>query len=117
MAELEAAWQAGQAAMADALGGRLVVAEATGHSIAGENPGLVVELVSEVIASVPSLERREPGGITIVLDPAHRPLTRADQIYGSGCDPFDVRHPRHDQAMVTWELSIARRRSEPPSAR
>ena len=52
VAELEAAWQAGQTALADALGAQLVVAEDTGHSIAGENPGLVVQLVSEVIATV-----------------------------------------------------------------
>jgi len=50
--ELEAAWQAGQTALAEALGAQLVVAENTGHSIAGENPGLVVQLVGEVIATV-----------------------------------------------------------------
>jgi pimeloyl-ACP methyl ester carboxylesterase len=50
--EFEVAWQAGQAELAEALGARLVVAEGTGHSIATENPELVIGLVSEVIAAV-----------------------------------------------------------------
>jgi len=50
--ELETGWQAGQAALAEALGARLVVAENTGHSIASENPPLVIELVAQVIAAV-----------------------------------------------------------------
>jgi pimeloyl-ACP methyl ester carboxylesterase len=54
--DLEAAWQAGQLNLAEALGGRLVVAEGTGHAIADENPGLAVELTAEVIAAV-----RDPG--------------------------------------------------------
>lgn len=50
--EFEAAWQAGQADLARALGGRLVVAEGAGHSIADENPALVIGLTAEVIAAV-----------------------------------------------------------------
>ena len=38
--------------LSQALGGRLVVAEDTGHSIAEENPGRVLALTSEVIAAV-----------------------------------------------------------------
>ena len=53
--ELEVAWQAGQTDLAESLGGRLVVAEGTGHSIADENPGLALGLTAEVIAAV-----REP---------------------------------------------------------
>jgi pimeloyl-ACP methyl ester carboxylesterase len=52
VAALEAAWQEGQVDLAEALGARLVIAEDTGHSIAGENPGLVVQIVSEAIAAV-----------------------------------------------------------------
>jgi pimeloyl-ACP methyl ester carboxylesterase len=52
VAALEAIWQAGQAALAEALGARLVVAEGTGHTIADENPELVIGLVTEVIAAV-----------------------------------------------------------------
>ena len=52
IAQYEALWQAGQVAMADALGGKLVVAENTGHSIADENFGLVITVVTEVIAAV-----------------------------------------------------------------
>jgi len=52
VAELETAWQAGQADLARALGARLVVAENTGHSIANENPELVIGLTAEVIAAV-----------------------------------------------------------------
>jgi pimeloyl-ACP methyl ester carboxylesterase len=52
VAKMEIAWQAGQAALARVLGGRLVVADGTGHPIANENPGLVVELATEVIAAV-----------------------------------------------------------------
>ena len=60
VAELEATWQAGQVDLSQALGGRLVVAEDTGHSIAEENPGLVLALTSEVIAAVrdPSTDAR-----------------------------------------------------------
>jgi pimeloyl-ACP methyl ester carboxylesterase len=50
--ELEATWQAGQKALAEALGARLVVAENTTHTIANENPGLVIGLAGEVIAAV-----------------------------------------------------------------
>jgi pimeloyl-ACP methyl ester carboxylesterase len=50
--ELEATWQAGQRALAEALAARLVVAEGTGHSIADENPELVIGLVAEVVAAV-----------------------------------------------------------------
>jgi pimeloyl-ACP methyl ester carboxylesterase len=50
--DYEAAWQAGQAELAESLGGQLVVAENTGHSIAGENPQLVVELLGQVVAAV-----------------------------------------------------------------
>ncbi len=59
IAELEATWQEGQQGLAGALGARLVVAEDTGHTIADENPGLVVGLVAEVIAAV-----RDPGAWT-----------------------------------------------------
>jgi pimeloyl-ACP methyl ester carboxylesterase len=52
LAEFEAAWQAGQEALAAALGARLVVAEGTGHAIADENPTLVIGLVAEVVAAV-----------------------------------------------------------------
>src|SRR5262245_43495329 len=52
LAELEAAWQEGEADLAEALGGRLVVAEGTGHAIGDENPGLVIGLAAEVIAAV-----------------------------------------------------------------
>jgi pimeloyl-ACP methyl ester carboxylesterase len=52
IAELEAAWQAGQAELAQALGARLVVAENTSHFIGEENPGLVLGLTAEVIAAV-----------------------------------------------------------------
>jgi pimeloyl-ACP methyl ester carboxylesterase len=52
VAEMEAAWQAGKAELARALGGRLVVAEGIGHSIANENPGLVISMTAEVIAAV-----------------------------------------------------------------
>jgi len=52
VAEFEAAWQAGQSALAAALGGRLIVAEGIGHAIATENPELVVGLVAEVVAAV-----------------------------------------------------------------
>jgi pimeloyl-ACP methyl ester carboxylesterase len=52
VARLETAWQAGQAAMANALDARLVIATGDGHAIAGEDPGLVVGIVSEVIAAV-----------------------------------------------------------------
>ncbi len=51
-AELESAWQAGEADLAEAPGGQLVVADGTSHSIADENPELVVSLVAEVIAAV-----------------------------------------------------------------
>jgi hypothetical protein len=54
--ELEAAWQAGQVDLAEAIRGPLVVAEGTGHAIADENPGLAVSLAAEVIAAV-----RNPG--------------------------------------------------------
>ena len=49
---LENHWQADQADLAQALGARLVVAEGVGHSIATEDPGLVVGLVGEVLAAV-----------------------------------------------------------------
>jgi pimeloyl-ACP methyl ester carboxylesterase len=52
VAEFEAAWQDGQAALAEALGAELVVAEGTGHSIASENPELVLELTAQVLAAV-----------------------------------------------------------------
>jgi pimeloyl-ACP methyl ester carboxylesterase len=51
-AKMEGAWQAGQARLAKALGGRLVTAENTGYSIATENPGRVPGGVAEVIAAV-----------------------------------------------------------------
>src|SRR5262249_51640858 len=50
--KLEADWQAGEADLARALGARLVVAEGTGHSIANDNPTLVIGLTAEVIAAV-----------------------------------------------------------------
>jgi pimeloyl-ACP methyl ester carboxylesterase len=50
--EFEAAWQAGLAELADALGARLVVAEGVGHEVADEDPELVIGLASEVIAAV-----------------------------------------------------------------
>ena len=46
----------GQVGLAEALEGRLVVAEDTSHAIADENPELVVGLTAEVIAAV-----RDPG--------------------------------------------------------
>jgi pimeloyl-ACP methyl ester carboxylesterase len=52
VAEFEAGWQAGEAALATALGAQLVVAENTGHSIASENPELVIALTAQVIAAV-----------------------------------------------------------------
>lgn len=52
VADYETTWQAGQAKLAESLGGRLVVAEGASHTIANDNPGLVVSLVSEVIAAV-----------------------------------------------------------------
>jgi hypothetical protein len=60
VAELEAAWQAGQADLAESLGGRLIVAEGTGHAIADENPGLALGLTAEVIAAV-----GEPGNLAM----------------------------------------------------
>ncbi len=64
--EVETSWQAGQQELAEALGARLVVAEGTGHTIADENPALVIGLVSEVIAAV-----RDPGTWTMpVATPA-----------------------------------------------
>jgi pimeloyl-ACP methyl ester carboxylesterase len=52
VADLETAWQAGQAALAEALGAELVVAENTSHFIAEENAPLVLQLVGQVIAAV-----------------------------------------------------------------
>jgi pimeloyl-ACP methyl ester carboxylesterase len=52
VAEMEAVWQTGEAELARALGGRLVVAEGVSHDIAGEAPELVIGLVSEVVAAV-----------------------------------------------------------------
>jgi pimeloyl-ACP methyl ester carboxylesterase len=50
--QFEEGWQAGQAALAKALGARLVVAENTGHTIAVENPELVIGLTLQVIDAV-----------------------------------------------------------------
>jgi pimeloyl-ACP methyl ester carboxylesterase len=66
VAALEAAWQAGQVALAEALAGRLVVAEGTSHAIADENPELAIAMTAEVIAAV-----RDPSTwATAVASPA-----------------------------------------------
>ena len=48
----EAKWQAGERALADALGAHFVVAENAGHSIADDDPGFVIGLVLEVFAAI-----------------------------------------------------------------
>ena len=50
--QYEAKWQAGERALADALGARFVVAENAGHSIADNDPGFVIGLVLEVFAAI-----------------------------------------------------------------
>jgi pimeloyl-ACP methyl ester carboxylesterase len=57
--ELEAAWQAGQAELATGLGVELVVAENTGHLIAGENPEIVLAALFDMIEAY-----QAPGGAT-----------------------------------------------------
>ncbi len=87
VAELEAAWQAGQADLAAQLGVELVVAENTGHIIAGENPQLVIDALLGIIGGVGAEERRDPGGVratlsgydlafVILFDPARRMKSR-----------------------------------------
>ena len=58
--ELEAAWQAGQADLAAQLGVEVVVAQDTGHIIAGENPQLVVDALFDVIAAYTSADGATP---------------------------------------------------------
>jgi pimeloyl-ACP methyl ester carboxylesterase len=50
--EFETVWQAGEAALAEALGAQLVVSTNTGHSIATEDPELVIGLIAQVIGAV-----------------------------------------------------------------